>query len=192
MTGDDIRCIDNYINTNAKSANILQSWQNIRNELAKHDPNIQSAVDKVRHAVNHACQNLLEFKEKPIEEFAAIMKQNIVQIAGSMFKIQEDQIEFKADPDDKLAIIPANLYTLLLTGGISLSYEYVENHQRKINDDQVELDIPSDVPYYSGHTIIYEPSSSHFVLRLNKTLKYIKLDVTVTKNGTLMKVERED
>jgi len=145
-------------------------------------------IEQMLKVIDAACKNLIEYKERSSEEFAEAMKQIIINTAKHLFSVEEDQIKFKQDPnDDKIAIIPANLYTLLLMRGIVLPFSYVEKHKRINDNEEVELDIPANIPYYSGHTMVFKPDSANHYLRLNKALQYIKLDVTL--NSTSLRAD---
>jgi hypothetical protein len=81
--------------------------------------------------------------------------------------IPDDAIKFEKDLTDDQSIIPANLYTLLLTIGIVVDYEKVK--------DKIEYTMEN------GTVIIFQEHSSDYLLKPIKPLKYIKMDFTLPK-----------
>lgn len=85
------------------------------------------------------------------------VREQIIQTILSMDQpVNKDAVQFDQSPSDPTALIPANLYTLLLTRGILAPYEQVKN--------KTEYKVPENTPYYGGAIIQFIKGSDAYTL----------------------------
>jgi hypothetical protein len=121
-------------------------------------------VEKIKHDVeNRIKQALLPYVgnkatgdrvQEMIKQIKAIVSDQVKHFFGA--KIDDNAVSFEVDPNDNSAMIPANLYTLLLMQGIVVDYAVVKG--------KTEYELPN------GDVVVFRPHSADHILRSNMGL----------------------
>jgi hypothetical protein len=126
---------------------------------------MQLLIEQTKKAVEEAVkESLCEYKPITADGVTRLVKSQIKQFLNdSNISVDIDEIEFKYD--EYREIIPANLYTALLMQGIFI-------HKRRIRPD-------GRYRTYGGTE--YYLDKDKLCMEFDRPLKYIKVDVVLTK-----------